>query len=149
MRFVDTSNIHAFTWPVWAPPMFTHLHYSGSCDWVPRSHDNDVGFWSVHMKIAASRVFCETLTNGECPWFNEIHIWQSRVQIKDYTAVYFDRIATFKVPYHWTFIKGRAHTYVLNRYLRIYEALMSPALNRSSAIRHFEHSNEIKLCNRI
>ena len=28
-----------------------------------------------------------------------IHMWQSHVEIEDYFVVYFDRIATFKVPY--------------------------------------------------
>ena len=30
----------------------------------------------------------------------QMHMWQSRIQIEDYTIVYFDRIAAFKVMYH-------------------------------------------------
>ena len=28
-----------------------------------------------------------------------IHMWQSRVEIEDYSVAYFDHIAAFKVPY--------------------------------------------------
>ena len=28
-----------------------------------------------------------------------IHLWQSRVEIEDYSVAYFDYIAAFKVPY--------------------------------------------------
>ena len=34
-------------------------------------------------------------------------------------------------------------------YLNIYKTHMSPALNESSAVRHFEHSDVIKICGRI
>ena len=37
-------------------------------------------------------------------------MWQSRVEIKDYSVAYFDCIAAFEVPYCWTSIKGGAHT---------------------------------------
>ena len=37
-------------------------------------------------------------------------MWQSHVEIKNYSLAYFNRIATLKVPYCWTFIKGGAHT---------------------------------------
>ena len=30
------------------------------------------------------------------------------VEIKDYSVAYFDCIVTFKVPYHWASVKGRA-----------------------------------------
>ena len=29
-------------------------------------------------------------------------MWQSHVEIKDYSVAYFDRVAAFKAPYHWT-----------------------------------------------
>ena len=35
---------------------------------------------------------------------------QSHVEIEHYFIVYFDRIATFEVPYCWTFFKGGVHT---------------------------------------
>ena len=38
-----------------------------------------------------------------------MYMCQSRVPIKGYSIVYFDRITTFKVLYRWTSIKGRAH----------------------------------------
>ena len=75
-------------------------------------------------------------------------MWQSRVEIKGYSIAYFNRIATFEVLYHRTFIKGGAHNYALRRVIRyscIYEASMSPDLNGSSAIRHFKHNNVIEI----
>ena len=35
-------------------------------------------------------------------------MWQSRVEIEDYSVVYFDHITVFEVPYR---IKGGAHTH--------------------------------------
>ena len=37
-------------------------------------------------------------------------MWQSRVEIEDYSVVYFNRIVAFEVPYRWTSVKGGAHT---------------------------------------
>ena len=53
-------------------------------------------------------------------------MWQSRVQIENYTIVYFDCIAAFKVMYHWA--------YTLHRLIRsscIHKACMSSALKFS------------------
>ena len=36
-------------------------------------------------------------------------VWQSRVEIEDYSIVYFDCVAAFKVPYHRTSVEGEAH----------------------------------------
>ena len=38
-------------------------------------------------------------------------MWQSHVEIKDYSVVYFDCIVAFKALYHWTSVKGGAHTH--------------------------------------
>ena len=38
------------------------------------------------------------------------HMWQSRVRIKGYSVVYFDRISAFEAPYRWTSIKGGAQS---------------------------------------
>ena len=46
-------------------------------------------------------------------------------------GVYFDCIAAFKAPYCWTSIKGGAHTRFVDS-LDIYEARMSPTINRSN-----------------
>ena len=43
-------------------------------------------------------------------WHLWKHMWQSRVEIKGYSVVYFDQIAGFEEPYQWTFVKGGAHT---------------------------------------
>ena len=39
-----------------------------------------------------------------------IYTWQFSVEIENYFVAYLDRIALFEAPYHWTSIKGRAHT---------------------------------------
>ena len=38
-----------------------------------------------------------------------MYVWQSCVEIEDYSVAYFDRITVFEVPYRWTSIKGGAH----------------------------------------
>ena len=38
-----------------------------------------------------------------------IQMWESRVEIEGYSITYFDRIAAFEAPYHWTSVKGGAH----------------------------------------
>ena len=38
------------------------------------------------------------------------HMWQSRVEIEDYSVMYFNRIAEFKVLYRGTSVRGRTHT---------------------------------------
>ena len=74
-------------------------------------------------------------------------MWQFCVEIEGYSVVYFDCIAAFEAPFRWTSIKGGAHKFI--RYSCIYEARMSPALSRSSAIRRFKHSNAIEIRDRI
>ena len=37
-----------------------------------------------------------------------VQMWQSHVEIKDYSVMYFDCIPTFKMPYCQIFIKGGA-----------------------------------------
>ena len=39
---------------------------------------------------------------------------QPRVEIKDYSITYFNCIAAFKAPYHWTSVKGGAHTHFID-----------------------------------
>ena len=36
-------------------------------------------------------------------------MWQSRVEIEDYSVTYFDRIVAFEAPYRWTSAKGGVH----------------------------------------
>ena len=68
-------------------------------------------------------------------------MWQSHLQIKDYSVMYFDHVATFQAPYHRTFVKGRASC--------IYETHMSPTLDGSLMVRHLEHSDAIEIHNGI
>ena len=73
-------------------------------------------------------------------------------RIKVFSVAYFDRIAVFKAPYRWTSIKGGAHMRFVDSLAIpscIYKAHMSPALNGSSAIRRFEHSDAIEIRNGI
>ena len=37
------------------------------------------------------------------------YMWQSHVEIESYSVAYFDCIAAFEAPYHWTSVKGGAH----------------------------------------
>ena len=79
-----------------------------------------------------------------------LHMWQSCVETEDYSIAYFDRIAAFKALYHWTSVKGSSYALCrLFSYSRIYEAHMSPALNRSSAIQCFQHSDSIEISDGI
>ena len=65
---------------------------------------------------------------------NIVRMWQSRVEIENYSTAYFGRVTTFEALYCWT--SGR-DSYALHkrirysciRYSRIYKAHMSPALN--------------------
>ena len=66
-------------------------------------------------------------------------MWQSRVEIEDYSVAYFDRIAVFEAPYRWTSVKGRAHTRFVDAWIAN-EVRMSPALN---GIQRFERRNAI------
>ena len=53
----------------------------------------DVLAWCIRFKVPAC-----------------IHMWQSRVEIKDHSVTHFDCIAVFEVPYCWTSVKGGVHT---------------------------------------
>ena len=68
-------------------------------------------------------------------------MWQSHVEIEDYSVAYFDHIAAI---YHETSIKGRAHSHFVDS-LESYEACMSPTPNRSTAIWYFERSDVIEI----
>ena len=50
-----------------------------------------MALWLIHMAIV-------------------MYMWQSRVEIEDYSVAYFDRITVFEAPYRWTSVKGGAHT---------------------------------------
>ena len=47
----------------------------------------------------------------------KLEMWQSRVEIEGYSIAYFDRIAMFKAPYHWTSVKGGAHTRFIDAWI--------------------------------
>ena len=42
------------------------------------------------------------------------YVWQSRVEMEDYSIVYFNRITVFEVPYCWTAVKGGAHMHFVD-----------------------------------
>ena len=45
---------------------------------------------------------------------SNVYMWQSHVEIEGYSVMYFDHIATFKVLYRWTSVKGGAHTHFMD-----------------------------------
>ena len=59
-------------------------------------------------------------------------MWQSCVEIKRYFVVHFELICTRLI-----------------RYLCTYAVRMSPTLNGSSALQHFEHGNAVEIHNGI
>ena len=86
-----------------------------------------------------------------CPWAlfcktTVSHMWQSRVVIPP-------RILIASLPSKLRIaesVKGGAHMrFVDPLYSCIYEARMSPTLNRRSVIWRFKHSNAIEICDRI
>ena len=92
------------------------------------------------------------LTLGLYNSWNYIHayyVWQSRVEIKHYSVAYFDHVTALQVLKCRTLVKG---SYVLCKcgtYYRVYPLCMSPALNESSALQYFKHSNTMKIHDRI
>lgn len=50
---------------------------------------------------------------------------------------------------HKTHAKGWAYTYALCRHVCIDAVHMNPTLDKTSALQHLEHSNLIKVCNKI
>ena len=72
-----------------------------------------------------------------------VHMWQSCVEVKDYSVAYFDHITALEASYCWTSVKGGAYIHLVN--LFIYKACMSPGLNGSSVVWCFEHGNTIKI----
>ena len=79
-------------------------------------------------------------------------MWQSRVEIEDYSAVYLDRIAVFEVPYRWTSIKGRAHMHfvtLLDIHPSTKHIWALPPPKESSGIWCFKHGEAIKIRDRI
>ena len=57
-------------------------------------------YWTISaLFIYSSLVCCSHI----------LYMWQSHVEIKGYSVTYFNYIAAFKVPYHWTSVKGRTH----------------------------------------
>ena len=67
------------------------------------------------------------------------------------SVAYFDHVTVFKAPYLRTSIKGRAQTRCVNAVTidANYGSRLSPALNGTSAIRRFEHSDTIEMCDGI
>ena len=63
-----------------------------------------------------------------------------------YSAVHFDRVTAFELCITELPLSQGWGSYTLCRYSCIYEARMNPALNGSSAIRCFECSDAIKIC---
>ena len=73
-------------------------------------------------------------------------MWQSQVEIEHYSIAYFDRVAAFEVLQRSTSVKGKAHTCSEDYLINLHSA-MSPTLNGSAALQHFEHDKTVEICN--
>ena len=72
------------------------------------------------------------------------HVWQSGVEIKHYSVVQFDCVTMFKALWRKTSIRGGLiHVAEMHEYLLSLCSRMSPTLNKSSALQHFEHGNVV------
>ena len=74
-------------------------------------------------------------------------MWQSRVEIEHYSVAYFASITAFEALLRETSPKGRTHICFVNVVSN--HDFTQPALNRSSTLEHFEHSNVSKIRNRV
>ena len=76
--------------------------------------DNEISTEGV---CAVVRVFQvnQILQKLKLGWVHDLvcHMWQSHVEIGGYSVAYFDRIAAFEAPHHWTSVKGRAHMHLV------------------------------------
>ena len=69
-----------------------------------------------------------------------IHMWQSRVEIKHYSVAFFNHVTTFKA------LQQGLHTLRrLIRYSYTFAVRMSPALNGSFALQRFKRCNMVEL----
>ena len=78
-----------------------------------------------------------------------MHMWQSRVEIKHYSVAYFNHIYRVRNAVAQNFRYGQG-SYVLHRligYSCIFTACISPALNKSFVLQHFKHDNAVELRN--
>ena len=75
-------------------------------------------------------------------------MWQSRLEIKDYSVAYFDRFAAFEVPYRWTSIKGGTHMRFVDS-LDIHASMKRIWAPPLMEVQRFKHNKAIEICNRI
>ena len=81
------------------------------------------------------------------------HIWQSRIEIKNYSVACFIHISAFEALYRRTSVKSGADMHCINNKpmntWHVFTVHITPTLNGSSALQHFECGNMIEICNRI
>ena len=82
----------------------------------------------------------------DCTVLVKIVHWQSRVEIEYYSVTYFDRVAAFKVLYLCISIKDGVQMRCVVASIAA-TACLSPTLNGSSEIQHFECSDAIEMHN--
>ena len=70
------------------------------------------------------------------------NMWQSCVETKGYSVMYFDQIAVFEAPYRWTSVKGGAHMCFM-------DALISNESTKHIWAPPFKGSDVIEICDRI
>ena len=79
---------------------------------------------------------------------HHVYMWQSHVEIKDYSVTYFERIITFEAPSLWTFLKGggsctlRGSTDILASTKRTWTPPLTE-VQRDSALNTAKHSKYI------
>ena len=70
------------------------------------------------------------------------NMWQSRVEIKGYSVMYFDHIAVFEALYRWTSVKGGARMCFM-------DALISNESTKHIWAPPFKGSDVIEICDGI
>ena len=96
---------------VGAPPLDTQHYYAEYFDFITVGAQYS---WTC-VKGGVHRHFSDVLTGAQnIQYICAIHMWQSCVEIEDYSVTYFNCIAMFKALYYKTPIKGGAHTHFVD-----------------------------------
>ena len=76
--------------------------------------------------------------SNNIPSYRIQHGWQSHVEIKDDSIVYFDCTTVLETLYCWTSVKGRVHMHFVDSSDILTSTNHIQALNESSAVQHFD-----------
>ena len=67
-------------------------------------------------------------------------MWQSYVEINDYSVIYFNHVAAFKAVYHRTSVKGEAHMHFVVDKLDI--CMILPLMKFSNMALHTQQCDQ-------